>query len=166
VPGLEFQIAQANIGRTRGPLDSELLAGFVAALEPINALADSSDGFVWRLQTEEGDATSLRPFEDELMIINMSVWESVEALWAFVYDSEHLEVMRRRRQWFERIENHMVLWWVPAGHEPSVEEAKERLEHLRFQGPSAEAFTFKSPFPAPSSGAPAETRPLAGCPAD
>src|SRR5687767_189621 len=102
-------LAQLNVARTKAPLDSELLSGFVVALEPVNALADASPGFVWRLQTDEGDATSIRAFEDELMIVNMSVWESIEALWDFVYAGDHLSYMRRRREWFERIESHMVL---------------------------------------------------------
>jgi hypothetical protein len=148
--GTDHELAQLNIGRTKAPLDSELLSGFVAALEPVNALADASPGFVWRLQTEEGDATSIRAFDDELMIVNMSVWESVEALWDFVYAGEHLAYLRRRREWFERIEMHMVLWWVPAGHRPTVQEAIERLEHLRAQGPTERAFTFKQRFPTPA----------------
>jgi hypothetical protein len=148
-----YQIAQVNIARAREPLDSRLLAEFVAALEPVNALADRSPGFVWRLQTEEGDATSIRAFEDELMIVNLSVWESIDALWRFVYDGKHLEVMRRRREWFERIERHLALWWVPAGHRPEVDEAKERLEHLRLRGPGAHAFTFKRHFPPPGGDA-------------
>ena len=152
--GTAHHLAQLNIGRTKAPLDSELLSDFVEALEHVNALADSSPGFVWRLQTEEGDATSIRAFEDELMIVNMSVWDSVEALWDFVYAGDHLAYMRRRREWFERIESHMVLWWVPAGHTPSVDEALERLEDLRANGPSERAFTFKRRF------APPETAPL------
>src|ERR687891_574186 len=100
--GTAHHLAQLNIGRTRAPLDSEQLSGFVAGLEHVNALADASPGFVWRLQTDEGDATSIRAFEDERLIINMSVWETVEDLWRFVYDGRHLEVMRRRREWFER----------------------------------------------------------------
>ena len=152
--GTAHHLAQLNIGRTKAPLDSDLLSGFVEGLEHVNALADSSPGFVWRLQTEEGDATSIRAFEDdELMIVNMSVWESIEALWDFVYAGEHLAYMRRRREWFERIESHIVLWWVPAGHTPSVDEALDRLEHLRADGPSERAFTFKQRFPAAAGAA-------------
>jgi hypothetical protein len=153
MPAPGHDLAQLNIGRTREPLDSPLLADFVAALDPINALADASPGFVWRLQTEEGDATSIRAFDDELMIVNMSVWESVEALWDFVYGGDHLAYMRRRREWFERIEMHLVLWWVPQGHRPTVEEALQRLERLRLAGPGPEAFTFKHRFPAPTATA-------------
>jgi len=149
--GATHHLAQLNVGRTRAPLDSEQLSGFVAGLEHVNALADASPGFVWRLQTDEGDATSIRAFEDELMIVNMSLWESVEALWDFVYDGDHLAYMRRRREWFERIESHIVLWWVPAGNLPTVEEAIDRLEHLRAHGPSEHAFTFKQRFPAPAA---------------
>ena len=112
-----FHLAQLNIGRLLAPLDSEQLSGFVAALEPINALADGAPGFVWRLQTEAGDATALRVFDDDMLIVNMSVWESREALSEFVFRSDHRDVMTGRRQWFERMdEDHLVLWWVAAGH--------------------------------------------------
>ena len=149
-----YHLAQCNIGRLRAPIDTPLLAGFVAALAPINALADRAAGFVWRLQTEDGDATAIRPFDDDLLAVNMSVWESVEALAAFTYGSAHRDVMRRRREWFERLaEAYLVLWWIPAGTVPTVEEAKRRLELLRRRGPSPDAFTFRTPFPPP--GAPA-----------
>jgi len=127
------------------------MAGFKAALEPINALADEAPGFVWRLQTEDGDATAIRPYEDERMMVNMSVWESIEAVRAFVYRSGHTSVMRNRKHWFEKLETYLVLWWVPAGHEPTIEEAKERLEHLSRHGPTPYAFTFRASFPAPDA---------------
>ena len=147
-----FHLAQLNIGRIRAPLDSPQLSHFVAALEPINALADKSPGFVWRLQTEEGDATSIRAFDDDMLLVNMSVWESLDALSAFVYRSDHRAVMLRRREWFERpADAFMVLWWVPADHTPTVDEAKQRLERLREHGPSQEAFTFRNPFPPPAT---------------
>jgi hypothetical protein len=123
-----------------------LLAEFVANLDPINALADGSPGFVWRLATEDGDATSIRAFDDELMIINMSVWESIDQLAEFVYRSGHVAVMRRRREWFERIRAYLALWWVPEGHTPSIAEAQERLAHIEAHGPSPYAFTFKRRF--------------------
>lgn len=163
---VEHHIAQVNIARAKAPLDTPLLAEFVAALEPVNALADSAPGFVWRLQDEGGDATSIRAFPDELMIVNMSVWESIEALWDFVYGGGHLEVMRRRREWFSRIEGHQVLWWVPAGRAPTVEDAKERLELLAEHGPTPEAFTFKRRFAVPGVSAAVAEPELAGCPAD
>jgi len=145
-------LAQCNIGRLRAPIDSPQIAGFVAALEPINQLADRAPGFVWRLQTEDGDATAIRAFDDDLMIVNMSVWESLEALATFVYDTAHREVMRGRRQWFERsFDAYLVVWWIPAGTIPTVSDAKERLERLRQEGPSTEAFTFRSPFPPPDA---------------
>lgn len=141
-------LAQANVARLLAPLDSTHLADFVAALEPINELADRSPGFVWRLQTDEGDATSIRAFDDDMLIVNMSVWESAEALVDFTYRSDHRSVMRRRREWFETMaEAHLVLWWVPAGHSPDVEEAKQRLDLLRRNGPSPDAFTFRVLYP-------------------
>jgi hypothetical protein len=147
-----FHLAQLNIGRLLAPLDSEQMSGFVAALEPINALADSAPGFVWRLQTEAGDATALRVFDDDMLIVNMSVWESRAALSEFVFRSAHREVMTGRRQWFERMdEDYLVLWWVAAGHIPEVDEAKARLSLLQKEGPSPEAFTFRSVFPAPDA---------------
>ncbi len=142
-------LAQVNIARMRAPLESETMAGFVARLDEINALADRSPGFVWRLQ-EDGNATSLRPFDDDSILVNMSVWESVEALRDYVYGSAHVEVLRKRQDWFTRFESaYAVLWWIPAGHIPTVEEAKERLAHLDRHGPTPWAFTFKAPFPEP-----------------
>ena len=147
-----YHLAQLNIGRIVAPLDSPQLAGFVNRLDEINALADRAPGFVWRFQTEAGDATALRPFDDDRILVNFSVWESPEALHQFVYRTAHVEVMRRRREWFEVMrEAYLVLWWVPEGHRPSVEEAIERLEMLRSKGPSPEAFTFRELFPPPGS---------------
>jgi hypothetical protein len=118
----------------------------MAALDPVNALADRFPGFVWRLQDEAGNATSIRAFDNDRIIVNMSVWESIEALRQFVYSGDHLNVMRRRREWFTRIVVHMALWWVPAGHRPPVAEAEDRLEHLRHHGPAPYAFTFKASY--------------------
>jgi hypothetical protein len=140
-------LAQLNIARFRLPLDDPAMAGFVAALDPLNAVADAAPGFVWRLQTEEGNATSIHAFEDDLMLINMSVWESADALAGYVYGPDHVAVMRRRREWAQRMEEaYLVLWWVPAGWIPTIEEAKDRLEHLRRHGPTPQAFTFKKRF--------------------
>ena len=136
----------------RAPIDSPELVEFVAALAPINELADRSPGFVWRLQTDDGDSTAIRIFDDEMLIINMSVWESIDDLANFAYSSEHRNVMRRRRQWFERLADaYLVLWWIDAGTIPTVIDAQARLERLRRDGPTADAFTFRSPFPAPGS---------------
>jgi Domain of unknown function (DUF3291) len=144
-------LAQVNIATLRAPLDGPELAGFVAQLEPINALADRHPGFVWRLQTEDGDATAIRPFDDDRVMVNLSVWSSLAALRAFVYATRHLEVMRHRRAWFSRMPDpYLALWWVPAGTIPTVAEAKDRLELLASQGPTAGAFTFRAPFPEPA----------------
>jgi Domain of unknown function (DUF3291) len=145
-------LSQVNIALPQEPLDSPALAEFVAGLEPVNALADGSPGFVWRLQTEEGDATGIRAFGDDRLIVNLSVWTSLEALRAFVYGGGHLAVMRRRREWFERMGGaFLALWWVPAGHVPSVAEAEERLERLRRLGPTPDAFSFRTHFPPPGT---------------
>jgi hypothetical protein len=158
---MEYQLAQLNIGRLAAPLDSAQLAPFVDALEPVNALADAAPGFVWRLQTEDGDATAIHAFDDEMLLLNMSVWESLEALADFAYRSDHREIMRRRREFFERMtEAYLVLWWVPAGHTPSVEEAKGRLDLLRTAGPSPAAFTFRLPFPPPGESEPGSCEPI------
>jgi hypothetical protein len=151
-------LAQVNIGRLVAPLDSPQLADFVAWLEPVNAVADAAPGFVWRLQTEDGDATALRAFEEDAegadggILINMSVWESVEALAAFVYGDAHREVLRRRREWFERLTDlYTAAWWIPRGHIPTIAESEERLKHLRRHGPTPYAFTLKVYFPPPDS---------------
>lgn len=145
-----FHLAQVNIATARAPLDDPLLAGFVARLEEINALADATPGFVWRLQTEAGDATSLRPYDDDRILFNLSVWESPDALRAFVYKSAHAAVMRQRKSWFERFDGaYYALWWVATGHLPSIVEAKERLQYLREHGESVHAFSFAKLFPAP-----------------
>jgi len=144
-------LAQLNIALLTEPLDSPRLAGFVAALDEINALADAAPGFVWRLQTEDGDATAIRVFDDDRLIVNMSLWASVEVLADYAYRSDHVRVLRRRKEWFESLEEaYQVLWWVPAGELPSVAEAERRLVHLREHGPSEHAFTFRTPFPAPA----------------
>jgi hypothetical protein len=140
-----YQIAQVNIARMKEPLDSPVMADFVGRLAEINALADASPGFVWRLQTEEGDATYLRPYEDDRILFNLSVWESVDALKHYVYRTAHAELLRDRRSWFEHFAgSYVALWWVPAGHIPGIDEAKKRLAHLEEHGPSQFAFTFKT----------------------
>src|SRR3954447_14033136 len=142
-----WHLAQLNVGRMLAPVTAPEIADFMAALDPINALADEAAGFVWRLQTGEGNATSIHAFDDELMLLNMSVWESIESLRAFAYTTGHTDVLRRRREWFERLAvAHLVLWWVPAGHIPSIAEALDRLELLRRDGPTPAAFTFRVPF--------------------
>jgi hypothetical protein len=149
-----YELAQLNIGIIKGPIDSPVMAEFVANLDRINALAERTPGFVWRLQTEEGNATAIRPYpENENMAVNMSVWRDVASLNKYVYSSEHVQIMRRRKEWFEKMDQaFLVLWWVPKGHRPSIEEAKARLEQLRAKGPTAEAFTFRQAFPPPDAG--------------
>lgn len=147
-----FHLAQVNIALRVAPLDSPTMVDFMALLAPINALADTSPGFVWRLQTEDGDATAVRAFDDDRLIVNMSVWESVDALAQFVYRSGHTDVMRRRREWFQRMsESYLCLWWVPIGHVPTIGEAEERLAHLRAHGPTPFAFTMRERFEPTSS---------------
>lgn len=160
-------LAQVNVATLRAPLDGPELAGFVAQLEPINALADHSPGFVWRLQTEDGDATAVRPYPDPTVLINLSVWTDLAALRAYVYRSAHAAVMRNRREWFERFERVFVaLWWVPAGHRPTVAEAVARLAHLEQHGPTRQAFTFGEPFEADGRPVPRADIPRSdACPA-
>jgi heme-degrading monooxygenase HmoA len=144
----DVHLAQINIGRMRGPLEDPVMAGFVARLNEINALADGSPGFIWRLQTTEGNATYLRPFDDDRIIVNMSVWESIEHLRGYVYSSAHAEMLRQRREWFERFDRIVLaLWWIPAGRIPSIDEGKKRLASIEQHGPTPFAFTFRAPFP-------------------
>ena len=145
-------LAQLNVALPVGPLDGPALAGFMENLVAVNARADAAPGFVWRLQTEDGDATAIRPYDDDRVIINLSAWESVEALAAFVYGSGHREIMSRRREFFVPMrEAYQVLWWSEGI--PTVEEAVTRLEHLRSHGPTPHAFTFRRTFPAPDGTA-------------
>ena len=145
-----FHLAQINIARMLAPIDDPIMAEFVAQLAPVNALADRAAGFVWRLQTESGDATSLKVYDDEMIIINLTVWENVSALREFVYKNAHYGVLRDRKRWFEKFDGpYYAIWWIPAGQLPSVEAGKERLDYLREHGDSAYAFSFKSVFPEP-----------------
>jgi hypothetical protein len=135
-----------------GEIDDDVMAGFVARLESLNELADSSPGFIWRYQTEAGDATEVRVFDDEMILFNMSVWESVEALEGYVYSSNHVEALQKKAEWFERpTKPPLVLWWVKAGHVPSVEEAKDHFDVLWRDGPRPSAFSFKNRFSRPSA---------------
>jgi hypothetical protein len=152
---MSFELAQINIGRLVEPIDHAQLADFVALLDPINALADSAPGFIWRLQTDEGNATAVQAFawdaEDSAgVIVNMSVWSDVEHLAAFVFGDMHREVMRRRREWFHRMsEAYTTCWWVSAGHRPTTAEAEERIRSLRAHGPNPDAFTIRDNYPRP-----------------
>lgn len=147
-----FDLAQVNVALLRAPLDSEQVADFVAAIDPINALAEASPGFVWRLVSGGGDGTDIRAFGDDRIIVNMSTWASIDALRTFTFSTAHAEVMRNRRKWFLTMaEAYAGLWWVPRGHRPTVREGEERLVHLRTQGPTPTAFTFKVTFPEPTT---------------
>ena len=143
----KYHIAQINIAKARDVLDSNTMKGFVDRLDEINTLADKSPGFVWRLQTEEGDATSVQAFGDPMLIVNLSVWKDIESLKQFVYKSNHVELVRDRDAWFSKmLQAHQVLWWIPVGHIPSVEEGKNRLQYLEANGPTEKAFTFAKSF--------------------
>ncbi|HUH84915.1 MAG TPA: DUF3291 domain-containing protein [Stellaceae bacterium] len=149
-----YHLAQINIARFRRPISDPVNADFVANLDRVNRLADTSPGFLWRLMGNGGSATDIQAFDDPNIIVNMSLWTGLEALAAFTYKNPaHLEIMRRRKEWFEKMELYMTLWWLPIGHRPTISEAKERLEMLRRHGPTADAFTFSHPFGAPGTGA-------------
>ena len=148
-----MQLAQVNIGRVKGEMTDPVMAGFVARLGDINALADAAPGFVWRHTSPGGnDATADRPYaDDDQIAINLSVWESPQALWDFAFRSQHMDFLRRRREWFSKmVEPYTVLWWIPAGTRPTLAEAMERLDLLRAHGPSPDAFTFRDRFPRPA----------------
>jgi hypothetical protein len=143
-----MHLAQVNVAHMRTPLEDPAMAGFVARIEEINALADRSPGFVWRLAADAGSALYLRPYDDDRILFNMSVWRSVEALRDFVYRSAHAQLFRQRHDWFHRFDrSYLALWWVPQGTLPSVDDAKTRLAHLDVHGPTPTAFTFKTTFP-------------------
>jgi len=154
-----FDLAQVNIMRLRAALDSPELAAFVAALDPVNAVAEESPGFVWRLKAADGNSTSIRIFEDDSLLVNMSTWRSLEALTDYAYRSAHKDIMRRRREFaLPIVEAYVALWWVPRGHQPTVAEAEERLRHLRAHGPTPFAFGIRTPFPARGATAAPEAR--------
>jgi hypothetical protein len=160
-----MHLAQLNVGRLRAPMDDPMIDDFRENLARINALAEISPGYVWRLQDDTGNATSIKPFEDELEIINLTVWTSIEALADFAYRSAHTEFLRRRRDFFEAAAQPILcLWWIPEGTLPTVEDAIRRLEHLRAHGPTPTAFTFRHRFE-PSGDAAALGSERAACPA-
>ncbi|MBL8549500.1 MAG: DUF3291 domain-containing protein [Hyphomonadaceae bacterium] len=145
-------LAQINIARFRLPQEHAANADFMAALDAVNALAEASPGFVWRLKGEGNSAVDLTPYPDPQIAINMSVWTDLDALASFAYrNSEHRAIMRRRREWFEHMDFHLALWWVRAGHLPSIGEGQAKIDLIARLGPTPEAFTFKQPFPAPGN---------------
>jgi hypothetical protein len=159
---MRYELAQVNVARLLAPLEDPALAGFVAALDPVNAVADAAPGFVWRLQTEDGNATAVQAFTWDTagsvgVIVNMSVWTGVEQLAAFVFGDMHRQVLRRRREWFAPMKEAFVAcWWVPAGYRPTTDDAEARVRHLRRHGPTPHAFTVRDHFPAPDADRPAE----------
>lgn len=147
----QFHLAQVNIAVGKSTLDDPVMAGFVTELDRINTLADNSKGFVWRLQTEEGDATSIKAFDDERIILNLSVWESVADLKNYVYSGDHLEILKNKKEWFVKSNiPHMALWWIPVGAMPTVAEAVEKLRLIAECGETEEAFNFVRSFAPPS----------------
>ena len=145
-----YQLAQVNIVRLLAPFDSAELADYRSSVEPLNTLADDSPGFVWRLQSDTGDATSIQVYEDPMILINLSVWENLETLKAYTYRSDHATIMKRRREWFAKIKSATVaLWWIESGSLPTAEEARQRLACLDQHGPTPFAFTFKTQFDVP-----------------
>jgi len=145
-PGPAYHLAQLNIATMKYAKDSTDMAEFIGALDEINALAEASEGFIWRLKDDDGNAMSYT-FENERTLPNMSVWRDRESLFAFTYKTAHTHFLARRTEWFEMpMKNHMVLWWVPAGHQPTLAEAAQRLDYLREYGPGPQAFTFKHGF--------------------
>ena len=147
-----YQLAQLNVAWAKADMDDPLMADFMANLDRINALAERTPGFVWRLQSDSGNATDIQVTDDPRFIVNLTVWQDADSLFDFVYKSAHTPIMARRREWFEkRSEAIQVLWWVPAGHRPSVREALARLGRLNKEGPTEKAFTFKRRFPPPDA---------------
>lgn len=163
--GAGWHLAQVNIGRLVAPEGDPRVQPFFDALDRVNALAEASPGFVWRLTGEGNNATDLRPTPDPLLAVNMSVWTDADALFAFVYRSAHTPVMARRRDYFERFDGaFQAMWWIPAGEIPTVSDAFSRLWMLDRYGPTPHAFTFKARFPAPGlDGAPVDHQPDPWC---
>ncbi|MEM8860402.1 MAG: DUF3291 domain-containing protein [Chloroflexota bacterium] len=147
---MAYQLAQINVGRIKGLPDSEIMKEFMDALDAVNAIADSSPGFIWRLQSDQGNAMDIQAFSDPYIAINMSIWENAETLFEYTYKSPHTEYLRRRKEWFEPYgTNHACLWWVKAEHKPSATEGVARLEYLNEHGPTPYSFTFRKRFPKP-----------------
>lgn len=147
----KYYLAQINIALMKAPLDNPIMAEFADALDKINKVAETSPGFVWRLKTSSGNATDIRAYSDPKMLVNISVWRSVQQLQVYVYQSLHRDFFVRRRKWFEKYQGeHFAMWWIPAEHLPTVEEGKAKLEYLSIHGDSPQSFTFAEPYPAPS----------------
>jgi hypothetical protein len=148
----KYHLAQINIALAKDEMDTELMSGFVSRLDEINAVADQADGFIWRLQTDEGDSTAIRIFDESLLLVNMSVWGSVASFKNFVYKSAHVELIRDRQAWFHKyVDAHQAMWWIPVGKTPTLEEAKEKLVYIQKYGATATAFHFGKVFDMPKN---------------
>lgn len=147
-----YHLAQLNIANAVASMDSPEMAGFVARLDEIHELSDNADGFIWRWESGSVDSSVVDIFGDPRLLVNLSLWESVESLKHFVYKTVHVELIRDREAWFDKMpEMHQVVWWVPEGHIPSVTEAKQKLDTLRADGPSEAGFSMARPYPMPSN---------------
>lgn len=146
----KFHLAQINIARAKAAMNSDVMKGFVDRLDEINHLADKSPGFVWRLK--DGDsAVSINAYEDPSILVNMSVWEDLESLKNYVYKSVHIELLKERSAWFNKMADaHQTLWWIPANHIPTIAEGKERLKHFQEHGATEFAFNFAKNFLVPN----------------
>jgi len=145
-----YHLAQVNVARAKAEIDTEIMQGFMDQLDAMNQLADTADGFIWRMLGDGGDYTSIRPFDDPLVIMNVSLWRDVDALKNYVYKTDHMHIVRARHAWFDKMsEIQLALWWIPAGRLPTAEEAREKLELVRRFGATKEAFTFAQVFPVP-----------------
>ncbi len=144
---MSHYLAQLNIAKMLAPLDSPVMADFVDNLDRINALAESSEGFVWRLKDDANNATSLKIYDDDFLIVNMSVWKDIDSLFRFAYQTQHVDIFKRRNEWFEKMKDmHMAIWYIEENHRPTIIEAEERLDYLRATGETPFAFTFKKRF--------------------
>ncbi|MCB4809089.1 DUF3291 domain-containing protein [Tamlana sp. 62-3] len=144
----QFYLAQVNIAKRLAPMDHPIMQDFVNNVDRINAIADKSNGFIWRLQDEDKDEVA-QVFQDDSVIVNISVWENLEALFKYTYKSGHVEIFKRKKEWFSKIKiDHMAFWYIPKGHIPSLKEAKHKLDYLNQNGCSPYAFTFKDKFSA------------------
>ena len=148
----KYQLAQINIGRIKGAgIDDPIMKEFVDNLDAINRLAETSAGFIWRLKSDDNNATSFNPYNDEQVIINISVWENIESLENYVFKTLHADFLRRRKEWFQKFGKvTTAMWWIREGEFPSVEEAVDKLARLQQEGPTSSIFDFKSKFPPPT----------------
>ena len=145
-----YHLAQVNVARAKAEMDTEIMQGFMNRMDEMNNLADAADGFIWRMVGDSGDYSSIRPFDDPLVIMNVSLWRDVDSLKHYVYKTTHMGIVRARHAWFDKMSDiQQALWWIPVGHRPSAQEARRKLELLRQKGATPEAFTFAQPFPAP-----------------